>query len=716
MSIARERPSRSANDDNASERINAALTQARQLIRYGVPVFPARVDEDGDPDVDDLRWSRWQKYPADLDVLAGYKRGDALAAVCGITFDVIDIDPRNGGKFSFNRMSEELGDFGPETYGMVKTPSGGVHIYIAALGIGSHNNVLPGVDLKGGNPDGTGRGFVFLPPTIRPVKGLDGDGGVISGSDVDGVRLGTYRWTQPVKKPGGDSNIEEITSYIMAAISSRTRGSGTRREDPDKLRQECIDAPAGGQRAALLLYVHELERKGYERKDILVLLRSLAGEMSVYDRRRPWYPAHGNPDRELLTLLHRPGAVIPDASPDEEKILRGISRSGPSVAKVIQHDLTSFADVERQLTEWLWSRWLAVGDITMLDGDAGTAKSQITLDLAARLTRGDEMPDGSPVNGGPGNVLLLAPEDSDSVTAGRLEAANADVRSVFRPALVLRKEKGEKNPKAYSGGHIMSFPLATDKVRQWVLTYGIRLLIVDPITAFLDEKVNSNNDASVRSALAPLSAMLHEVGCASIFIRHFNKNTELSAAHRGGGSVAFGAVSRVQVVAGEVPEEARGNLPENISGKVYGIAQVKNNHLKRRPDEVLAYVVEDSDIVADTDGNMAPRIRWLGAISLKADDLASPPSKRRGPSPMVQEEIVSVLSEMFSRIGKWDSTDALAELRNAGVTANRETIAKARNRMGVVAKPRYAKGHAGVAGWDWVVPGKEKATRDSEKD
>jgi hypothetical protein len=137
-----------------------------------MPVFPIRVDEDGNPDVhNDSRWTRWQRYPADPDILANYRRGDALGAVCGITFDVIDVDPRNGGKFSFQRMSDELGDFGPVVYGKVKTPSGGMHYYIAALGIGSHNNIMPGVDLKGGFLDETGRGFVFIPPHYPPGQG-----------------------------------------------------------------------------------------------------------------------------------------------------------------------------------------------------------------------------------------------------------------------------------------------------------------------------------------------------------------------------------------------------------------------------------------------------------------------------------------------------------------------------------------------------------------
>jgi hypothetical protein len=679
-----------------------------------MPVFPARVDEDGNPDRDDRRWARWQRYPADMDVLAGYRPGDALAAVCGITFDVIDIDPRNGGKFSFNRMSDELGDSAPKVYGMSKTPSGGTHLYIAALGIGSHNGFMPGIDLKGGFPDGSGRGFVFIPPTIRPVKGHDGENGVITGGYAEqGVRMGTYKWLEQMSPPGGDSSSEEISSYILAAVEgSRTQrptGQHGARITANRLRSDCIKAEAGGQRAAMLRYVHELERKGYDKNDILVLLRSLCADMPVYDERRPWWPVKGrNPDRELLTLFHRSGTVIPDATDEELSILEG-----PSVAQVVPMGLTPFSEIDRGLSSWLWKRYIAVGDITILDGDAGNGKSLITLDIGARATRGREMPDDSD---GPDccSVLLLAPEDSDKVTAGRLEAASADMTRIFRPALTLRKKKGNDDPKAYSGDELVTFPKSVNRLRRWIVAYGIKLIIVDPISAFLGEKVNSNNDASVRQALAPLSAMLSEVGCSAIFIRHYNKDSTLKAAHRGGGSVAFGAVSRVQLISGEVPADKAEKF--QCEGKVFGITQVKNNHLNRRPGYTLAYTIQDSDVVADTDGNMAPMVRWLGELTLSADELAGSEVKpRRGPEPMVQDEISEVIQSMFEHQEVWDAKDAVNEIKAAGISANMSTVNKVKKKMGIRSVPRRTRGKPGTTGWNWVMDVKMKVSEEEEE-
>ncbi len=713
---------RAGNGETAEDRITSAISAARRLIRFGMPVFPARVDENGDPDVhNDTRWTRWQKYPADTDILANFKRGDALGAVCGITFDVIDIDPRNGGKFSFNRMSEELGDFGPVVYGKVRTPSGGLHLYIAALGIGSHNNILPGIDLKGGFPDGSGRGFVFLPPTIRPVKGADS--GVITGGDTaDIIRMGTYRWSEDIQKPGGDASSEELTSYLAelidesrAARKSITSGNGNRQE-ADRLRAECISAAAGMQRSALLRYVHELERKGYAKNDIILLLQTLAAEMPLYDKRRPWYPAKGNPNRELLSLLHAPGEVIPDALPGEMKGLEagtGTDDEGPSVARVIPTGLTAFSEVDRALTEWLWKRYLAIGNITIFDGDPGIGKSLVALDVCARLSIGSNMPDDTDCEE-PGSTLLLAPEDSDSVIAGRLEAAGADSSKIYKPALVLRKKRGQ-DPKAYSGGDMLSFPSSTNKIKAWIKAYGVSLMIVDPITAFLDEDINSNSDASVRRALAPLAMALAEVGASALFIRHYNKNTQQSAQNRGGGSVAFGAVSRIQIIGGALSDEDKDQV-ENPPAKVFAMAQVKNNHLSRRPDTALAYAIEDSDIVADMDGNFAPRIHWYGEVIVTTDSLSQGPQRKKpGPNPMVQEEIMNVLGEMFNGMEIWDSKEAMSQIKNAGVSANKETIMKARNSMGIISRARHTQGKSGVQGWDWVLSTRHNITEDEDE-
>ena len=126
-----------------------------------------------------------------------WRPGLAVAAVCGHRFDVIDVDPRHGGEPSLYGMQEA--GLMPRTFGLDRTPQGGVHYYIAPLGVGSRDKIMPGVDMKGGRPDGSSRGLAFIAPTER--KG------------------GTYTWGQFVDFDAlaeGDETGEALADYVRA--------------------------------------------------------------------------------------------------------------------------------------------------------------------------------------------------------------------------------------------------------------------------------------------------------------------------------------------------------------------------------------------------------------------------------------------------------------------------------------------------------------------
>src|SRR5436309_1083897 len=85
----------------------------------------------------------------------------------------------------------------------------------------------------------------------------------------------------------------------------------------------------------------------------------------------------------------------------------------------------SLTDVQEHTLDWLWDKRILRGKLTLLDGDPDLGKSLITIDLAARVTTGQPMPDGSP--GITGNVILIAPEDDAADTIKpRILAAGGD--------------------------------------------------------------------------------------------------------------------------------------------------------------------------------------------------------------------------------------------------------------------------------------------------
>lgn len=172
---------------NSSETVlsveqRTALDIARDMARAGIPIFVAPPDP-----TDNIGFklpARWQQTVADPRAVDAWRPGMALCAVGGHTADFADVDPRNGGHHSAVLLA--AGNLWPRTFGEQATPSDGKHYLITPLGIGKHQGkgeLLGGIDLQGGRADGTGRGFVFLAPTVRRSK--------VTGEPVP------YRWEVP---------------------------------------------------------------------------------------------------------------------------------------------------------------------------------------------------------------------------------------------------------------------------------------------------------------------------------------------------------------------------------------------------------------------------------------------------------------------------------------------------------------------------------------
>jgi phage N-6-adenine-methyltransferase len=67
--------------------------------------------------------------------------------------------------------------------------------------------------------------------------------------------------------------------------------------------------------------------------------------------------------------------------------------------------LITLSELTPMETEWLWHLRIPRGELTILDGDPSVNKSSLLMDLAARVSTGREMPDGTA--GTLGGVLLI---------------------------------------------------------------------------------------------------------------------------------------------------------------------------------------------------------------------------------------------------------------------------------------------------------------------
>jgi hypothetical protein len=288
--------------------------------------------------------------------------------------------------------------------------------------------------------------------------------------------------------------------------------------------------------------------------------------------------------------------------------------------------LFPLSQVVPRLVAWLWLRRLALGKLAILDGDPGLGKSLLTLDLCARLTTGRPFPDETP-GPGPANVIVLSGEDDveDTITP-RLRALGADLARVF-------------TPRAEDGTGPLSFPSRLDALDRALSESRARLVVLDPVVAFLDRGIVSSNDQSVRRALTPLAGLAARHQCAVLLVRHLNKSGNLHSVYRGGGSIGFvGACRSAWLVARDPGDPDRRVL-----------AQVKNNLAAPRPS--LAFT-----LAVDGEG---PPLAWLGASDLTADELlvaARPAARPRsracdlleellGDGPRTAEEVMALTRE-----------------------------------------------------------------------
>ncbi len=192
-----------------------------------------------------------------------------------------------------------------------------------------------------------------------------------------------------------------------------------------------------------------------------------------------------------------------------------------------------FAGIDPEPIDWLWRGRIARGKVTILVGDPGLGKSMLTVDMAARITRGKPWPvdgDKAPI----GDVLLLSGEDDPADTIRpRLDAAGADVRRVHLLKGTWDADKdGKLRQRQFSLKRDIPFLSAELDKRRYAL------VVIDPVSAYLDG-TDSHNNADVRGLLTPLSDVASAHKVAIVCITHFNKGGSLSALYRTMGSIAF---------------------------------------------------------------------------------------------------------------------------------------------------------------------------------
>lgn len=288
--------------------------------------------------------------------------------------------------------------------------------------------------------------------------------------------------------------------------------------------------------------------------------------------------------------------------------------------------LVRLADVKSEPLHWLWPLRIPIGKVTLIAGDPGLGKSLLTLDVAGRVSAGTPWPDcpDSPVQAG--SVVLLSAEDDIADTIRpRLSAAGADVNRIVAIQGVFYKESDTGTIREAAFSLQDDLPALQKAITE---TENVRLVIIDPITAYLG-RIDSHKNAEIRGLLAPLARLAAEHEVAILVITHLNKNASGSAMYRLTGSLGFVAAARaVWLVVKDSENPGRrlflpvkNNLAPSGTGLAFTVQPSPNN-----PDiPVIAWEADpveihpDDALMAELGGNgshsaLQEAVDWLRDI------------------------------------------------------------------------------------------------------
>ena len=190
--------------------------------------------------------------------------------------------------------------------------------------------------------------------------------------------------------------------------------------------------------------------------------------------------------------------------------------------------LTLYSEVQSTEVRWLWYPFIAIGKITLLQGDPGDGKSTMMMNLIAELSKGGKTPDGKPV-GTPQRVIYQCSEDGVSDTIKpRLERCGADCRKV---AFI--------NEETYSG-----LTLDDERIRQAIIEFRPRLVVIDPIQAYLGSDSDLQIAGRARKLMQRLGMWASVYDCAIVLIGHLNKKEGTKGLYRSLGSIDVVAAAR----------------------------------------------------------------------------------------------------------------------------------------------------------------------------
>lgn len=327
------------------------------------------------------------------------------------------------------------------------------------------------------------------------------------------------------------------------------------------------------------------------------------------------------------------------------------------------------ADVEPEEVEWLIEPYIPLGKLIIVEGDPDEGKSFAMLGIAAAITNGGELPFGRVSEAG--NVVLCSAEDGRADTIRpRLDLLGADVRRVFAVTVPLvLDDRG------------------FDRLERLIVKRSAKMVLFDPLFAFVGGKVDINQDNKVRGITSRLADIAERTRCAIVALRHLPKAQQRNAKAAGSNSIAWTAAARSVLLFGHEPtdEQAR------------GFVHTKHNLSKAGASQ--GYRIDDV--------GGKPHFHWTGESQLTAAKILGAVNYESAGKLEIEKAEEFLLESL--RNGELPQKEVERLAKRARISE--ATLRRAKEKLGVVS----FRQKEGVGAWFWRLPS-EDSKADSQRE
>jgi DNA repair protein RadA/Sms len=324
----------------------------------------------------------------------------------------------------------------------------------------------------------------------------------------------------------------------------------------------------------------------------------------------------------------------------------------------IELKLIHMEDVVSKEVEWLWYPYIPYGKITIIEGDPGEGKTTLVLKLAAALSRGLPLPCDDDKEYEPIHIIYQTAEDGiEDTIKPRLEKAGADC-SMIRVIDETDKE----------------LSMTDDRLEQAIIETGARLIILDPIQAYIGATVDMHRANEIRPVLKHLGIIAEKHNCAIILIGHMNKASGSKSTYRGLGSIDIQATARSVLLVARLRDKP------NIR-----IMAHDKSSLAPAGDAIGFEMTEDNGMVC------------IGPYDITIDELLSG-NEGRGKKKLDIAE--NFIKEYFGSNKVIPSNEIMMEAAKRSIKRN--TLLSAKKKLGITSDKEKAED--GTIYWTWVMP------------